>query len=93
MHRLLFAVSSLVAEHRLWSVRAVVEAPGLSCLAAGGILVPGLGIKPMSPALAGRFLTSGPPGKSRDVLQIILYDHIYVDLHHLFNTTKIHASL
>ena len=70
-HRLLFAVTSLVAEHRLWSVRAV-----LSCLAAGGILVPGLGIKPMSPALAGRFLTSGPPGKSRDVLQIILYDHI-----------------
>ena len=26
--------------------------------------LPGPGIKPMSPALAGRFLTSGPPGKS-----------------------------
>ena len=26
--------------------------------------LPGLGIKPVSPALAGRFLTTGPPGKS-----------------------------
>ena len=25
---------------------------------------PGLGIEPVSPALAGRFLTTGPPGKS-----------------------------
>ena len=29
-----------------------------------GILFPGPGIKPMSPALAGRFLTTGLPGKS-----------------------------
>ena len=26
----------------------------------------GPGIEPMSPALAGRFLTTGPPGKSQD---------------------------
>ena len=26
--------------------------------------LPGPGIKPVSPALAGRFLTTGPPGKS-----------------------------
>ena len=31
---------------------------------AWGILVPGLGIEPLSPALEGRFLTTGPPGKS-----------------------------
>ena len=31
---------------------------------ACGILVLGPGIKPMSPALAGGFLTTGPPGKS-----------------------------
>ena len=30
--------------------------------------LPGPGIKPMSPALAGRFLTTGPPGKSRLIL-------------------------
>ena len=36
----------------------------LSCTEAYGILVPGPGIEPMSSALAGRFLTTGPPGKS-----------------------------
>ena len=43
---------SLVVTHRL------------GCPMAGGILVPRLGIKPMSPALEGRFLTTGPPGTS-----------------------------
>ena len=28
--------------------------------------LPGQGIEPMSPALAGRFLTTAPPGKFRD---------------------------
>ena len=36
----------------------------LSCSKACGILVPPPGIKPMSPVLQGRFLTTGPPGKS-----------------------------
>ena len=36
----------------------------LSCPLACRILVPRPRIKPMSPALAGRFLTPGPPGKS-----------------------------
>ena len=39
-------------------------AHGLSCSAACGIL-PGPGLEPMSPALAGGFLTTVPPGKSR----------------------------
>ena len=43
---------------------SVVVAHGLSCPMACGILVPRLGIEPMSPALAGKFLTTGPPGKS-----------------------------
>jgi len=37
---------------------------GLSCPAACGILVPYPGVKPASPALEVRFLTTGPPGKS-----------------------------
>ena len=41
-------------------------AHGLSCLAARGILDPGPGIEPSSPALEGGFLTTGPPGKSLD---------------------------
>ena len=32
---------------------------------ACGILVPPPGMEPMSPALEGRFLTTGPPGKSQ----------------------------
>ena len=34
-----------------------------SCVAACGV-IPEAGIKPMSSALAGGFLTTGPPGKS-----------------------------
>ena len=37
---------------------------GLSSSMACGILVPWWGNKPMSPALQGKFLTTGPPGKS-----------------------------
>ena len=43
---------------------SVVAAHKLSCPEASGISVPWPGIKPMSPALLGRFLTTGPPGKS-----------------------------
>ena len=47
--------SSRSLEHELSSCDM-----GLSCSVARGILVPGLGIEPVSPALAGRFLTAGP---------------------------------
>ena len=44
------------------------RARGLSsCSVACGILVPQPGIKPESPSLRGRFLTTGPPGKSSSV--------------------------
>ena len=61
---LLVVVASLVAEHRLYSTGSVVAGHGLSCPETPGILVFRPGTKPTSPALAGRFLTSGPPGKS-----------------------------
>ena len=38
------------------------------CSVTCGILVPWPGIKPKSLALQGRFLTTGPPGKSQDSL-------------------------
>ena len=38
----------------------------LSCPLTSGILVHGPGIKPVSLASAGRFLTAGPPGKFRE---------------------------
>ena len=49
----------------LRSTSSVVVAHGLSCPVACGILVPRPGIEHMSPALEGRFFTTGPPGKSQ----------------------------
>ena len=42
----------------------------LSFPVACGILVPRLGIKPESPALVGKFLTTGPPGRSLHLILI-----------------------
>ena len=42
---------------------SVVARHGLSCSSTCGILVPKPGIKLASPALQGRFLITGPPGK------------------------------
>ena len=49
---------SLASEHRLSSHCLS------NCCASSGILVSQTGIEPMFPALEGRFLTTGPPGKS-----------------------------
>ena len=56
----------LVAARRIFLLRAclAVVVCRLSCPVASGILVPGPRIKLMSCALVGRFLTTGPPGKS-----------------------------
>ena len=71
--RLLTEVASLVSEHRLqdaWTSVAVtlgIQGTGsivvvhrLNCCVACRIFPPG--IEPMSPALAGRFFTTEPPG-------------------------------
>ena len=81
VHGLLIEVASLIAEHRLqacglqqWLVGSVVVARGLqsagSVVAAHGLSCSkACGIFPdqcsMSPKLAGRFLTTAPPGKPR----------------------------
>ena len=44
---------------------SVIVAPGLSCNATCGILVPQPGTEPRSPALEGGFLATGPQGKSQ----------------------------
>ena len=66
-------VVSLVAEHGVWALGmwvSVAMALRLSCCGTSAKLsgdiwdLTGPGIKPMSPALEGRFLTTGPPEKS-----------------------------
>ena len=77
LHRLSLAVASggyslVVVCGLLILVSSLAPAPGLrlsSCRPWALLLrslwnLPGLGVKPVSPALAGRFLTAGPPGKS-----------------------------
>ena len=51
----------LVFSLSLWCAGS--RARELSCPRACGILVPQPGIKPVSPALEGRFFTARPPGK------------------------------
>ena len=68
--RLLIAMVSLVAEHRLGTWASVVVEHRLSTRGTQAWLLcslwnlPRPGIKPMSPALAGRFLSTVPPEKS-----------------------------
>ena len=45
-----------------------------SCPAACGSLVPRPGIKPTCPALEGGFLTTGPSGKSHDLLFFFFFE-------------------
>ena len=96
VHRLLIAVASLVADHRLqacslqqlWhagsvvvarrlqSTGSVVVAHGPRCSVACGVWdFPGPGLEPVSPALAGGFLTTVPPGKSCKLLMYLSKAH------------------
>ena len=59
----------------LRSTSSVVMARGLSYPAACGIPVPRPEIEPVSPALEGGFITTGPPGKSlnfKNVIQVFI---------------------
>ena len=50
---------------------SVVVVQGCSCLASGEILVPGPGIKPVPPPLAGRLSTTRPPGNSPRIIKYL----------------------
>ena len=63
--------------HKLQSTDSVVVMHKLSCTVACGILSDQPKIAPMSLALAGRFLTSGPPEKSQE--ESFVYFHGALD--------------
>ena len=71
------AWASVVVARRLSSCSSRAPEHGLSSCGAQAQLLPGMwdlpgpGLEPVSPALAGGFLTTAPPGKSLDVF---LYD-------------------
>ena len=67
LHGLLSVLAFAVVEQGLWSMGSIA-------LAAHGMWnLPRPGIQPVSPALVGRFLTSGSPGSP-----IILLTHLAV---------------
>ena len=63
-HGLLVAVACLVSEHRLWSAGSGSSCGTQAWLPHGMCDPLGPGIEPMSPALAGGFLTTEPPGEA-----------------------------
>ena len=67
-HLVLFCFLILAVLGLCWGmlVGSLVVVCGLSCSAAPGMLVPWSEIEPVSPALEGRFFTTGPPGKSQE---------------------------
>ena len=58
--------ASLVAEHRL-QTRRLSNCGSRAQLLRGMWYLPRPGLEPVSPALAGRFLTTAPPGKPKDL--------------------------
>ena len=66
---------------------SVAAARGLGCHTACGILVPQPGIEPVSPALEGRFLTTGPLGKSQRQHYLLLF-HKYLKKIEIFEKIK-----
>ena len=75
VHGLLIAVVSLVVEHEfqwVWLEGSVAQ--GFRCF-SGTWNLPGPGTEPISHALAGRFLISGPAGKPSGIVSEALPQH------------------
>ena len=95
VHRLLIVGASLAAEHGLWGAWA-------SVVVHVGLVAPWCvpEIKPVYPALAGGFLTIGPPGKSytyisrgviiitRSLIMFYFYFHFHNKLINLKSTIR-----
>ena len=71
--------ASLVAEHRL-QTRRLSNCGSLAQLLCGMWDLPRPGLEPVSPALAGRFSTTAPPGKPLNVSCLGYYSSFLTDL-------------
>ena len=69
-------MGSVVVARGLYSAGSVVVVHGLSCSAWD---LPGPGLEPVSPALAGGFLTTAPPGKPRTMFLKMLWSKIKLE--------------
>ena len=77
VHGLLTVATSLVVEQgpREWAQSLW----HMGLVAPNHVDLPGPGVEPMSPALVGRFLTTGPPGKSQ-IYVFLIINHNITDL-------------
>ena len=67
-------VASLVAEHRL-QTRRLTSCGSRAQLLRGMWDLPRPGLEPVSPALAGRFSTTAPPGKPSSIFLIVCFSN------------------
>ena len=71
--------ASLVAEHRL-QTRRLSNCGSRAQWLRGMWDLPRPGLEPVSPALAGRFSTTAPPGKPEKALFLtIIYTYVYIE--------------
>ena len=75
VRRPLTVAASLVAEHRL-QTRRLSSCGSRAQLLCGMWDPPRPGLEPASPALAGRFSTTAPPGKPTNVLLTVNKNHL-----------------
>ena len=74
---------------QLWQVSLV------SLRQVGGILTPRPGIKPMSPAVQGGFLTTGPPGNSYIYIYFFFskrYENANLNISKLINSPQLYKN-
>ena len=89
-------LASFIAAHGLTScgawalelVDSVAVAGELGCPVACGILVPGPGVKPVTPALQGGFLTTGLPGKYLEVVSLMEQINTTMGMWHLITDSS-----
>ena len=86
VHRPLTIAASLVAEHRLQACR-LSNCGSRAQLVRGMWDLPRPGLEPVSPALAGRFSTTSPPGKPHFILFLKKSCYFFLALK-LYKTSK-----
>ena len=103
VHRPLTIVASLVVEHRL-QTRRLSSCGSRASLLLGMWDLPRPGLEPVSPALAGRFSTTAPPGKPSCTFLMALkpwcalsqtHVNTYVSVHtrvHIISFSPSHAN-
>ena len=85
-------VASLVAEHRLQMCR-LSNCGSWAQLLRGMWDLPRPGLKPVSPALAGRFSTTAPPGRPPLLMVLICISKIATEMEFLLvHSLAIHVS-